>query len=281
MDMVSGDVKLTILADDHAGREGLLFEHGLSFYIETGETRILFDTGAGGVLEHNARALGIDLAETETVVLSHGHYDHTGGLAAVLAAAPRAEVFAHPGILRPRYAERDGILNPVQIPKAAHAALTGIPAERFHPVLAAILLSPHVGITGPIPRKTSFEAPEERFYLDPDRREHDLVEDDVALWVRTDAGLVVCAGCAHAGIINTLNWIQSLNGGWKIRAVIGGFHLLRAGYDRLQRTVAALNGFDLDTLAPCHCTGDAAASILRDAFPGRFTSGTVGLVFYF
>jgi len=279
--MISGDVKLTILADDRAGREDLLSEHGLSFWIETGETRILFDTGAGGVLEHNTRALGINLAETDSVVLSHGHYDHTGGLAGILATAPQAEIFAHPSVLRPRYAVRDGILKPIQIPKAAKAALVGVPADHFHPVLASLLLAPRLGITGPIPRKTSFEISEDRFYVDPQGREPDPFEDDEALWIRTAAGLVVCAGCAHAGIINTLNWIQSLNGGSKIRAVIGGFHLLRAGGDRLRRTVDALREFDLELLAPCHCTGENTEQLLREAFPGKVRPGEVGSVFRF
>jgi len=279
--MTPGDARLTILVDDHRGRDDLGAEHGFSLWIETGGKYILFDTGQGGALERNARALGIDLSETDAVVLSHGHYDHTGGLTAALTLAPKAEIFCHPGIYQPRYAVRDGTLKPVQMPEASAEALGRIPDGSFHLVLDPVFLTGRVGVTGPIPRETAYEDAGGPFYLDGEGRSPDPIVDDQALWIRTDAGLVVCVGCAHAGLVNTLNRIRFLNDGSRIRAVIGGFHLLQAGRDRLVRTVAALESFGLETLVPCHCTGESAITFIRGAFPGRVFPGTVGTVFRF
>lgn len=272
----SADLRVTVLVDDHPGVEGLRFEHGLSLWIESGETRVLFDTGAGGALVPNAQALGIDLAEAGAVVLSHGHYDHTGGLAAALAVAPRADVFAHPDILRVRYSVKDGPARPAGIPREAEEALSRLSRGRFHCVLEPGHPAPRIGITGPIPRNTPYEDTGGRFYLDPSGLQPDRLNDDLALWIETKGGIVVCVGCAHSGIINTLLWIQVLAGGAKIRTVIGGFHLLQAGPERLRRTAAALEEFDLEILAPGHCTGEAALAFLRDAFPGRIAPGAVG-----
>ena len=95
-------IRITVLVDDEAG-EGLLPEHGLSLWIETGGKHILFDTGQGNALVENARRLGVPLEETDIVVLSHGHYDHSGGLANVLTIAPRAKILLHPGATIARY----------------------------------------------------------------------------------------------------------------------------------------------------------------------------------
>jgi len=279
--MTPGRGQLTILVDDHRGRDDLEAEHGFSLWLETGGKHILFDTGQGSALERNARALGIDLFETDAVVLSHGHYDHTGGLSAALTLAPKAEVFCHPGIYQTRYAVRDGKLKPVHMPEASAEALGRIPGGRIHLVLAPMFLPARAGVTGPIPRETAYEDAGGPFYLDREGRSPDPIVDDQALWLWTDTGLVVCVGCAHAGLVNTLNRIRFLNDGLRIRAVIGGFHLLQAGRDRLVRTMAALESFGLEALVPCHCTGDSAITFLKGAFPGRIFPGMVGTVFQF
>ena len=91
------NIRITTLVENTASGVSLLAEHGLSFWIEYANKRILFDTGQSNILVKNAKALGIDLAETDAIVLSHGHYDHTGGLAAVLNIAEKAKIYLHPG----------------------------------------------------------------------------------------------------------------------------------------------------------------------------------------
>jgi len=274
-------VRITILVDDHPGREGLLTEHGFSLWIESGGRRILFDTGQGKALEPNARALGIDLSETDAIVLSHGHDDHTGGLAAALARGRKAEVFSHPEISRDRFAARKDGPNPAMMPASAVAALKGVSGERWRRVLGPVFLADDIGVTGPIPRETAPEDAGGRYSLDPAGRSRDLFDDEIALWIRSAKGLIVFTGCAHAGLMNTLNRVRALTGGSRVRAVIGGFHLLRADADRLSRTAEALKPLDPDLLVPCHCTGEAAVGFFQDAFPGRVRPGAAGSVFRF
>jgi len=274
-------VKITILVDNRAGGGELAAEHGLSLWIETGGGKILFDTGQGEALEHNAGVLGVDLAETDALVLSHGHYDHTGGIPSVLRRARNVEIYCHPGIVLPRYGLGDGTARPIHMPRGAMEALDRVPLERLHWVQQPVLLSGGVGITGPIPRETGFEGTGGPFYLDSRGNLEDPMEDDLALWIRAGDGLIVCVGCAHAGLVNTLDHVRRLNGGLGIRAVIGGFHLIGAGRERLDRTAEALRLLEPETLVPCHCTGGAAVDFFRKTLGERVSPGAAGKTFSF
>ena len=160
-------------------------------------------------------------------------------------------------------------------------ALEKSPPERLHPVQRPVMLSDRIGLTGPIPRVTGFEDTGGPFFLDPEGESPDPIEDDLALWIRTDDGLVVCAGCSHAGIVNTLDYVRGLAGGARVRAVIGGLHLLEASSQRMDRTIAALRLLEPDFLVPCHCTGEKAVAALKEAFGERVSPGAAGMTFRF
>lgn len=273
---MSQPIEITILVDNRAA-PGLMAEHGLSLWIETGEQRILFDTGQGAALVPNAWALGVDLAEADILVLSHGHYDHVGGIPQVLRRARKLEIYCHPGVVLPRYAIRDGAARAIHMPKDSSSALDRFPLERLHWIQNPVSLPGDVGLTGPVPRESGFEDTGGAFFLDREGRQADPIEDDLALWIRTDEGLVVCVGCCHAGLLNTLNRVQKLNDGMRIRAVIGGLHLLNAGRERLDRTVAALLALDPDLVIPCHCTGEDASAVLLNALGSKGKPGSAGM----
>lgn len=268
---------ITILVDNEAGA-GLEAEHGLALWIQTDGWNCLFDTGQGSALGENARILGIDPHNAHGLVLSHGHYDHTGGLAALLPSCRHLDVYCHPAVAYPRYAIRNRQAKPLQMPRNAMAVLDRHPQEHLHWVQQPIMLTEAMGLTGPIVRKTVFEDTGGPFYLDQHGHRPDPVDDDLALWIRTELGAIVCVGCAHAGLVNTLQQVRRLTDDLPIRAVIGGFHLLNADRRRLEQTIAALQQLDPEVVVPCHCTGEVAVSALRHAFGKRCHPGMAGML---
>lgn len=272
---------LSAVADNVVRQPDLLAEWGLAFWIEADGQRLLFDTGAGRVLEHNARRLNVPLETADTIILSHGHYDHTSGLVTLLSGARRSEVWIHPAAFAPKFSRTEGAparsigmphLNQQDVRMRARALnLTEGPAK----------VAEGVWITGEIPRRNDFEDTGGPFYLDPDCRQPDPLLDDQALWVETARGLVVVLGCAHAGVINTLEYISQLTGRPRIRAVVGGFHLVRASEQRLERTIRALEKYDPQLIAPAHCTGWKGTLALATHFPGRVAECAAGASFRF
>lgn len=273
-------MRITIIVDNRAG-QGLVAEHGLSLWIETEDMRILFDTGQGSAFQNNAIVLGIDLEKTDILVLSHGHYDHTGGIPQVLQQARNIDVYCHPGVAHPRYSIRNGKPKPIQMPRESMEAIGKLPSEQLHWVQQPLFLSEKIGITGPIPRETGYENPGGPFYLDPEGRREDPIDDDLALWIRTKEGVVVCVGCSHAGIVNTLNLVRRISGNPNVRAIIGGFHLLHANKQRIEQTLNALKSMSPGLLVPCHCTGNGAVQALQGTFGDQVVSCVSGMTFWF
>ena len=271
---------LQILVDNRA-EGGLESEHGLSMWIEVDGEYILFDTGTGKIFESNASKLGIDVRIANLLVLSHGHYDHTGGVDRFLQHARQSHVYCHPGTVMPRYAVRNGVGTPIHMPHESIVAIDKLSEKRLHWVQEPLRLNEHIGLTGHIPRKISFEDTGGPFYFDPVGKRPDPIDDDMALWIRTKKGLVVVTGCCHAGVVNTLDYIFRLNKGMKIRALIGGFHLMGAAPLRLELTMKALQAFEIDLLVPCHCTGQAAVELLKKTFGIRVSPGAAGKLLQF
>lgn len=271
---------ITVLVDNYAG-DGLSAEHGLSLWIEAADKNILFDTGQGGALAPNAEKLGVDLSATDALVLSHGHYDHAGGVSRLFRTAPAVEMYCHPAAIVPRYGNRADKAKPLGMPCEALRSLDRLPSRRMHWVQDGAILTTDVGLTGYIPRHTNYEDTGGAFFLDPAMRRPDPLDDDLALWINTPEGLIVCVGCCHAGLVNTLNRAIVQSGTSRLRAVIGGFHLLDADENRLEKTVAALEELSPECIVPCHCTGTRAIEFFEKSFGMRMMKGFAGATISF
>jgi 7,8-dihydropterin-6-yl-methyl-4-(beta-D-ribofuranosyl)aminobenzene 5'-phosphate synthase len=267
-------MNMALLSDNRAD-PGLEAEHGFALWIETGGRRFLFDTGEGTAFVRNARALGIDPTTADAVVLSHGHYDHTGNLAGVLEQAPQTALYAHPDCTRTRYSIRE-MPKPVGMPLEAAAAVSAMQDNLRYLVTHPMQVVEGVWLTGPVPRVTSFEDTGGPFFLDSEGRSPDLIPDDLSLWIQTTAGLVVCLGCCHAGIINTLRHITAVSGESRIAAVIGGMHLINATDERLERTAEALKAYAIPSMVLCHCTGEPAVAFLAGRLGSCVERGSAG-----
>jgi 7,8-dihydropterin-6-yl-methyl-4-(beta-D-ribofuranosyl)aminobenzene 5'-phosphate synthase len=258
----------------------LLAEHGLALWIDTGECRALFDTGQGLALAHNAAALGVNLGDAHAVLLSHGHYDHGGGLHAVLPKRPGLDVYLHADAIIAKLSTRGGTTpRPVGIPQIDLEALVNVATPRW--TLEPTPVGKGLMLTGPIPRVVSFEEAEDGFLTDTGILATDPLTDDQAAFLETKAGTVVILGCAHAGVVNTLRHVRALTGGRRIHAVIGGMHLGAAGDARIDATLRALLEMGVARVAPAHCTGLAATAALMRAFGAQCAPARVGEVYEF
>jgi len=275
-------VRVTVLIENTAtSRRGIVGEHGLSFLIETDKRRFLLDAGPGVNTVNNAAKLGVDLRGLNGLLLSHGHYDHTGGLQEILRVTGELQVYAHPSIFEPKYKVKAGMADEyIGIPwsKAELEASGAI----FHLSKAPVALTPNLLLTGEIPRRYAFEAEDEGFRLkDGDHYRDDLLWDDQAVIIKTPTGLVVIFGCAHAGIVNSLAQAVELTGISKIRCVLGGTHLWHASPSRMTQTIQMLQAMGVGQLSVCHCTGFAAAAQLAQHWGEDCCVCNAGMVFEF
>ena len=264
--------RITVLVDDRKSNPELATEHGFALWIEHGGHQLLFDTGASGrVLVANAAALGIRVEEAEAIVLSHGHYDHTGGLAAVVPLLAGVDLYAHPAVFGPKYTKSGSGWHSIGIgmtQQALEAAgilsrLSEGPQEVF----------PGIQLTGEVPREARCVPSTPHLYADsPTGRIIDPFHDDQALVLHGDKGLVVVSGCAHAGIVNLCRGAQRVANPRRlarkdhIHAVVGGFHLVSATPQLIDATIAGLREIVPGFIYPSHCTGEPALRALATAF---------------
>ncbi len=269
-------MRFTVLCDNSVGPiGGTLGEHGFAVLVEGEHGAVLFDTGQGGTLLHNAQRLNRDLHGVRRVALSHGHYDHTGGLWPLLASCGGKEIFAHPGVFARRYRLKDtGESTAIGIPYE-EAFLRGLGAsfnfsESYREIAGGIFL------TGEVPRTNAFEAGDAGLFCDETGCAADPLIDDQSLVIPTARGLVLLLGCCHAGLINTIEQARLRSGIAEVYAVIGGTHLGFCPPAQLDETIKALRGYKIHKLCVSHCTGFAAAARLQKEFPGQLQPAQVG-----
>jgi len=260
---------------------GLTGEHGFSALIERDGDKMLFDTGQGMSLANNAGVLGVNLAEVQTVVLSHGHYDHTGGLPTVLHPPRGVTVIAHPDIFAKKYAEQktpNGKENIFIGMRYSRDYLEGTLQARFNLIQAFTEIAQGIFFSGEVPRETDFEYPDNRLKVEHGKKmTNDPLLDDISLLIETDQGPVILLGCAHAGVVNVMKHFSARTGHIRFHAVIGGTHLGYINSPRqLEKSMDAFDDYQVDLIAVSHCTGQQAAAVCYNRFKHRFAFACAG-----
>jgi len=272
--------RMTVLCENSAGLPfGVIGEHGFACLVETEGGNYLFDTGQGFGIVSNALTLKKDLGGIAAVMLSHGHYDHTGGLPAVLKLRGPVDVYAHPDLFLERISSRQGQKRFIGIPYNRH--YLEFLGARFQLGAEIREVGPGVFLTGEIPRRTAFEKGDaDMTALLPDGQtlHPDPIRDDLSLIVDTDKGLVLVLGCAHAGLINIIDYTLETMGRDRIYAVLGGTHLGFTGDEQFEQTLAAIERYRIERIGVSHCTGPARAALLHARYPHKFFFGSVGAV---
>jgi 7,8-dihydropterin-6-yl-methyl-4-(beta-D-ribofuranosyl)aminobenzene 5'-phosphate synthase len=272
--------RLTILCENTVNKPvQAIGEHGFACLIETPSGRFLFDTGQGLGILHNAELLQARLEEIDGIILSHGHFDHAGGLLPVLTRCGPKNVYAHPALFTPRYwvgrYERRANGLPFNRSEAEAAGACFLFEPSFHQ------LAPGIWLSGEVPRldlthigDSALQAEGADGDLHPDP-----LSDDLSLVLESPRGLVVLTGCAHAGLPNILNHVCTQTGQKRIYAVIGGLHLAPAADDHFMAAVSALQKYRVQRIGVAHCTGSRRAAELLHQFPDAVFFASVGSTF--
>ena len=271
-------MKIRVLVDNQA-QEGFASEHGLSLLFHFEEENLLFDTGAGRALEENFSKIAPEYKKISTLVLSHGHYDHSGGVASFLSSGFDGRIFYGKGMTVKRYSiHPDRPVKELTIPEESHLALEKLPEKCKNEVICFTQISKNVFLTGKIPHFT-FEDRGGPFFLDREGRGKDELEDEISLLISNG---VLVQGCCHAGIINTLEHCRKNAPFIPVRYIIGGLHLLYADTEKLSRTADYLNSVkSLEKIILLHCTGENAVQYLKDHLCCEVITGKAGDVFTF
>ena len=271
-------VQITILKDNLVTRPGVTPGHGLSMLVEAGGLRVLFDTGPDDSLVANAAALDVSLYPLDAIVISHGHWDHTGGLAAALHVAGPTKVIAHPGVFDRTFSgPAPGELRYIGMP------LTQEEFEqlgaRFEFSELPVALGDGLLTTGRVPPLHLEGQQRAGLWRNKAGAPHpDDFRDDTSLVVRLAECTAILTGCAHAGLTNILCKSQTIVPDRPPRVLIGGLHLGWAGDDEVTRTAREVAELGVAILMPCHCTGEHAVHVLLEHFPGKVTPIGTGTV---
>lgn len=270
-------MRFKILMENKTDGPGCIAEHGLSIYIEAQGRKLLFDTGASPLFAQNARAMGVDLSQVEALVISHGHYDHTGGVPQFCELNQIAPIYIHQGAFYETYGKEDGKWESQTCGIRWNDHQRSMIDPRIVRTNGPEWISENIVISGTIPEIPGFE-PAESFYrkcqdgsYEPDPMDHEQI-----LVIREPEGLYVFSGCSHRGVVAAVRRARELFDGERIAVLTAGMHLYSAGKDMRKKVVDQIIQEEMDLIMPVHCTGIDAICDLKTALGDKCVAATAG-----
>lgn len=255
-------MKIVVLTENTVYRQGILAEHGLSLYIEKEDKKYLFDTGQSGVFLKNAKTLDVNIDDLDGIILSHGHYDHCGGLEEFAKTKKLPKVYVRKEAFEKKFHQGKRDCREIGIPWSVdvlqnHVIFT----DEFQEIGKDIF------VLGKIPPKNEFESVAEGMLVEVEgKRQPDEMTDEQMLIIRDEKGLCIFLGCSHVGVINALSYVEEKFPGEHIHMLLAGMHLSQASEGRLQETMQELEKRKIDTIIPVHCTGLMAIAQMKRRF---------------
>ena len=249
-------IKIISIVENQSKHGNLLSEHGLSLLIYDNSKRIFFDTGASDLIVKNAMSLAVNPVDIDYIILSHGHYDHTGGLKYM----ENKKVYVHPDIFIPKYKKINNQYKYIGLPYAREYYEKENNIE-FVEVQQSIKLTENVRLHVNFKKQVVGD-----FYLRTNNNYiHDAFTDELALSINTNNGLVIVTGCAHSGIINIIEKVLEDNGTRVIYALLGGLHLVNLPQKEVKLIAEKINSYHINMIGISHCTGDKLAQYLSES----------------
>lgn len=273
--------EVCILSDNSVklGSRNVIGEHGFSALITSNKGEVLLDTGqTGKVLLNNLDVFKKGIVRE--IIISHGHYDHTGGLLSLLRKTSYScQIHAHPMIFNKRFKKTKEELKEIGMP-FTREELEGIGAK-MNLSSSPVVINQWIMSTGTIERVWDFEKSyETEFFIEVEGevQPDPFLDDQAVVFSVENKGLVIITGCAHAGLINTIEHAKKLTGSSEVYAVMGGFHLEEVSRERFEKTINHLKEVRPKLIVPCHCTGKNAMFKLKKEFGDSVMYGEAGLI---
>ncbi|WP_290771321.1 MBL fold metallo-hydrolase [Anaerofustis sp.] len=270
-------MRITVLNENTVYKKRLLGEHGLSFIIEYKDKKLLMDTGQSDVFIKNAETLGVNLDDLDGIIISHGHYDHGGGLKYIGSLKNIPSVFVNKKALISKYSTNY---------KNGKFYFNGIDYDSVDCIKDNIVYTKDTDeifkdmyLVSNIPCSDNSERVSSRFFLkDNNRFIPDFMKDEQVFVIDTKDGLALFAGCAHVGIMNIINYVKEIFSGKSIYLLFGGMHLINVDAGRIEQTTAFLKKENIRYIMPCHCTGYTAAVYMAKELKDNFVSVECGKI---